>query len=379
MGAIPNAEVTVVTLAPQLHQGQPDNSLDQYVKDRFNKVVYLEKKWLSCLGKIPRLPLRPDRYLLLNSTVKKYVQKLGPSNFDVIVTRSQYHSAHGVGYALRQHYPDIPWIASFSDPWSGDIYERSLPLASWWSHRLEKRVMCTADRLIFPTAEMKEFVANQHKHTYTSLNEKSYVVPHSFDATLYKNQSSRHGSDILELGMFGSFYGPRSPDLFLQAIDIAVRKLYLKNFVVKVFGKGREIFYHALNQFPSVRNYVLHAGDLKYSEALSEMQNFDMLLLFDAPMPPPSIYLPSKLIDYLGAKRPLFAITPEGASADLVRKIGGWNANPNKPSEVASQLSKALKIIERGEFKTNDDIISQYAVQKIGPKLGQIIELVSGR
>ncbi|MBT06622.1 MAG: hypothetical protein CMM32_06875 [Rhodospirillaceae bacterium] len=372
MGAIPKADITVLTLAPQAHPGRPDHSLEGYIKERFHEILYVGGSWSSYLGKIPRLPFRPDRYLLLNRIVRNQAETLRPTTFDVIVTRSQYHSVHGVGHSLKKRYPDIPWVASFSDPWSGDIYERSIPLASSWSHRLEKQVFSSANALVFPTREMAKFVGRQHPTMY--LAEKSHVLPHCFDPILYKNASPRKPSDVLDVGIFGSFYGPRSPILLLEAINLALSKFEMPHFVVKVFGKGRSILNDALEDFPAVKRHVVHAGELQYSTALAKMETLDMLLLFDAPMAPPSIYLPSKLIDYLGAKRPIFAITPEGASSDLVREIGGWTANPENPAEVALRFSESLKKVKRGNFKANEEIISHYSSREIGARFSQILE-----
>lgn len=374
MGSIPKADITVLTLAPQLHPGRPDNSLEEYIKTRFQEVVYVGGRWSSYLGKIPRLPVRPDRYLLLNRVIRNHAEALKPRNFDVIVTRSQYHSVHGVGYALKKRYPDIPWVASFSDPWSGDIYERSVPLASAWSRRLEKKVISSANALVFPTNEMKQFVGRQHPSFHVT--EKSYVLPHCYDPLLYKNATPPRPSDVLELGIFGSFYGPRSPILLLEAIDLVVRKFGVSNFIVKVFGKGKSILTDALKEFPAAERHVVHVCDLKYSDALRKMETLDMLLLFDAPMAPPSIYLPSKLVDYLGAKRPVFAITPEGASSNLVREIGGWVADPEKPTEVALALAKALKTVKSESFKANEEALDKYSAEKVGIRFGQLINLV---
>ena len=374
MGAIPKADITVLTLAPQVHPGGPDNSLEGYIQERFQEVLYVGGRWSSYLGKIPRLPFRPDRYLLLNRIVRSQAEALRPASFDVIVTRSQYHSVHGVGYSLKKRYPHIPWVASLSDPWSGDIYERSVPVASLWSHRLEKQVVSSANALVFPTREMAKFVGSQHPSMY--LAEKSHVLPHCFDPILYKNAPPPKPSDVLQIGIFGSFYGPRSPVLLLEAINLALSKFEMPNFVVKVFGRGKNILNDALEDFPAVKRRVVHAGELKYATALAKMETLDMLLLFDAPMVPPSIYLPSKLIDYLGAKRPIFAITPDGASSDLVREIGGWTANPENPAEVALVLSESLKEVKKGNFKANEERIGHYSTKEIGARFGQILELL---
>ena len=65
MGAIPGAEVDIVTASPLLFAQPADHSLDDYVESRFGRVERIDGGLFRMLGKISRLPLRPDRYLLL--------------------------------------------------------------------------------------------------------------------------------------------------------------------------------------------------------------------------------------------------------------------------------------------------------------------------
>jgi hypothetical protein len=68
-----------------------------------------------------------------------------------------------------------------------------------------------------------------------------------------------------------------------------------------------------------------------YKTSLALMESADLLLVIDAPFDQ-SVFLPSKLVDYIGAQRPIFAITPPGTSAKLVSDLGGMVAHPKKAS-----------------------------------------------
>ena len=48
-----------------------------------------------------------------------------------------------------------------------------------------------------------------------------------------------------------------------------------------------------------------------------------------------SVFLPSKLIDYLGAGVPILGIAPPGASADLLTRLRARVVDPRKPEAVA--------------------------------------------
>ena len=58
-----------------------------------------------------------------------------------------------------------------------------------------------------------------------------------------------------------------------------------------------------------------------------------------------SVFLPSKLIDYVGAARPVFGVTPPGAAAALVRRLGGRVADPSDAGAVAAGLKEFVALL----------------------------------
>jgi hypothetical protein len=62
---------------------------------------------------------------------------------------------------------------------------------------------------------------------------------------------------------------------------------------------------------------------LPYINSLQDSAMCDVLLLIDAPSSKPSPFLPSKLVDYLMLRKPIFGlISSKGASADLLSRLG---------------------------------------------------------
>jgi len=372
MGALPNARVDVLTADPSLLPLAPDHSLDAYVEKRFRHINrIMPSRAIRLMTRMPRLPLRPDRWLLLTQNMVRAAERMGLDNYDCLVTRSQFHSAHLVGLRLKRLRPALPWVASFSDPWSGAVYDRQVPLATAWSERMGTRVLAEADGLVFPTPEMLSFVVRDHADLDCAT--RSSVVPHGYDASLYGGDDDMPPPSPVRIGLFGSFYGPRSPHPLLRGLA-AVRADAAPEFQVEVYGPNPIQFNHALASYPDLASCVRHAGTLDHVTALRRMRAFHLLAMVDAPMAPPSIFLPSKLVDYLGANRSIFAITPDGAAAETVRSAGGFVAPPDDTDAIANALRRAIAAAIQRPVPVSGFERTNYSVDRVATKLLQSIE-----
>lgn len=377
MAAIPESEVDVVTASTNLYPQPADHSLDSYVAERFGRIERIDGAMFRILGKISRLPIRPDRYLLLTHAATARAEAMNPDSYDCLVSRSQYHSVHAAARRLKRRHPKLPWIACFSDPWSGGPYDRKIPLISSWSRYIGRQVLSEANALVFPTVDMRDhFAANA---VYTSIVEKSHVVAHGFDPSLYPEPTRRREGGPVRLGIFGTFYGPRTPRLLLEAVNRLTCEETLPDFSLETFGLGGEAFKRELAQFGDASDHVIHGGILPHTAALARMAACDILVISDAPTPTRSIFLTSKIVDYLGANRPLFAITPEGPTKDLIERVGGWAVNPDTPSDVASTLAEAIRRVHASEAPLSETVRDEYRADRIGRQLRTILEDVVSR
>lgn len=372
MAAIPGAEVDVVTAAAELFPQPPDHSLDEYVAARFGRIERVDGVLLRMLGKIARLPIRPDRYLLLTGVATARAEALGPATYDCLVTRSQYHSVHAAARRLKLRHPELPWVACFSDPWSGGAYDRKIPLMSARSRDLERKVLREADGLVFPTADMRDHFAASNPET--RIAEKSHVVPHGFDPALYADAPATPATGKVRLGIFGSFYGPRTPRHLLEAVDQLAGDQTLPDFSLETFGLGGEAFKRELAQFGDAGNHVAHGGILPHTAALNRMAACDILVISDAPTVSRSIFLTSKIVDYLGARRPLFAITPDGPTKDLIERLGGWAVSPDDSNTVATVLAEAIRKVDASEAEFSDAVRDEYRIDRIGRQFRDILD-----
>jgi glycosyltransferase involved in cell wall biosynthesis len=122
---------------------------------------------------------------------------------------------------------------------------------------------------------------------------------------------------------------------------------------------------------------VVRKGSVPYQESLSVMQGADVLVVIDADIPG-SVFLPSKLIDYIGAGRPILGITPlDSATARVIKESGGWVVPPKDTEAFARTFLAILDHYRKGtldRFRPSPQVQEKYAIRKHAGAVAGLIE-----
>lgn len=265
-------------------------------------------------------------------------------NYDLIYSRSHPGISHIFAYKLKQR-TGKPWIAQFSDPWTKNPYHtnhtrvRKATDTHW-----EEKVVRHADFLIFPTKE----ILGLYDEAYSPLNiqSKSLVLPHHYVPELYNSQALLHKATdtthSMSFAYFGDFYGVRSPEPFIKALQQIsdTNPALLSNLQVNFYGNIESKFDDMVHNSP----VTINRGKVTYFESLSLMTKSDVLLLIDAPSKAGiNPFLASKLVDYLGAGKKILGITDvQGTSADILRKYGHHVVSPHDIGGIISAVTEIV-------------------------------------
>jgi len=319
--------ITVAT--PAIVGANPDPRLAAWYRDRF-------QRW-----EIP-LEHRSWRRAAVSAITRRWREE--PPH-DLLITFAQPWSDHLIGLDLHRRHPTVPWIAHFSDPWIGSPYEAHVHGWRRWRERWRERaVVRNADALVFVTAETVALTMNKYP---TPWRDKAAVVPHGFErdflATLPPPAPSSDRT-VLRLVYAGSFYQQRVPQGLFQALAALRQRSGLGirlelDVVGPINGTVREqarIF--------GIRDLVHFTDAMDYHSSLSVQAAADVLVLIDAPFAP-SVFLPSKLVDYLMLEKPILGLTPpDGAAAALLRRLEHPVVAPDDAAGIEAAL---LALIER--------------------------------
>jgi hypothetical protein len=277
------------------------------------------------------------------SPALRRLRRIDLTRYDVVLTCSQPHANHLVGLWLKEH-ERLPWIAYFSDPWSRNPYVRFVNQRVADFHRgLEARVLAGADHVLFTSDEMLRLATGDHG---AALQGKSGVLPHSFVPEWYgPPRESGSGERPVRMLHTGHFYGPRSPAPLLRALARLHRRRNLAGELqIDSYGsfpaRDREALARAgLDQVFRVHPVIF------YLDSLELMRRNDVLLLVDAKLTQTteSVFLPSKLVDYLGSGTPIMAVTPlQGTTARVVKETGGVVCDIENEDAIEAALVRLL-------------------------------------
>lgn len=293
---------------------------------------------------LPLVNRSPDRFTPWKQGALSAVETLVRDGWyepDVLVTFGSPMSDHLVGLALKRRL-GAPWVAHFSDPWLDNPFVPYDRLSRRVNLALERRVLCEADRLVFTSEETVETVAARQGRAVV---EKARVLEHSFEPGLFEGPVKRGESGVV-VRHLGAFYGPRSPAPLFEALRrlSASEPATLAGVRFELVGPKAEGLLERAGFDTLPEGLVVSRPSVEYLESLRLMCESDGLLVVDAPAEL-SVFLPSKLVDYVGAARPVFAVTPRGTAARVVRRLGGWVADPSDAATVAATLKSFLAFL----------------------------------
>jgi glycosyltransferase involved in cell wall biosynthesis len=267
-----------------------------------------------------------------------------------LITFAQPWSDHLVGLRVRRS-TGLPWVAHFSDPWAGSPYATPRQRSIW--RPMEEQVIREASAVVFVTEETADLTMAKYPGAWRS---KVSVVPHGFEARPVDPPRPADVRRPLRLVHTGRFYrGVRTPTALLRALADQHRRDPIHGALDVVFVGPHTQEYEREAAALGLTPFVKFRGRVAPAEAMRIAAGADALLVIDAASEGPSVFLPSKLIEYLPLRKPILGLTPPtGASARLLRRLGCAVAPPDDAAAIGVALHDLVGRWRRGTFGVSD-------------------------
>jgi len=370
------AEVDTIAAEPDLWRLPPDHSLDEYVDEELGTVTRLRRAGMPLLlrthGRVPFLSERPDALTFLNGRVLRELRSRSLDEYDLLVTRGQFHSIHLVPLRLPRR---PPWVAHFSDPWVGNPTRGDARRVRWINERKEARVVEAADRLVFTSATAAEYTVGRYPE---SVRAKTRHVPHCFMPELFEGADAARGPRMLARHV-GNLRWNRHPEPLFRAL-LALERLRpgaLAELRVDLLGLISPAMLEGAAARALPDGLLEVSPPVDYRASLLAMRESELLLVTETEAAR-SVDLHAKIVDYTGAGVPIVGIVPPGPTADLIEALGGWHGHPSHPEQGAQALLAGLEEAHRRRQQDNPSlwgdptVRARYSAETVGGELAKI-------
>jgi glycosyltransferase involved in cell wall biosynthesis len=338
-----------------------------------------EETWRRAAFRLwPRLGRMPDRQRVwIGAATRAASRRLDEGGVNLIVSFAQPWSDHLIGLHLHLTHR-LPWVAHFSDPWVDSPY---LNGPAWmrarWT-RMEADVVREADALVFVTEQTADVVMRKYPDDW---RRKVHVVPQGYDRAQVEHlvAEPRGQKPRLRLVYTGRFYeGLRTPGPLLEAIVRLRARGSLRDEIELLLIGPQMSAYEARVWDLGLESVVSVGGRRPYVDALRVAASADVLLVIDAPSRTPSLFLPSKLVDYLMLRKPILGLTPSaGASADLLRRLGCPIAAPDDVDGIARALEDLIAAWHGGRLLVSDAfdaVAAEFDIERTTARLARVLD-----
>lgn len=302
-----------------------------------------------------------DKKILINSTpsfrdwqgIKQFCKKgmekinrivMEKGEYKEIYSRTMFPASHFLAFEYKIRYPNVKWIAEFSDPMiydtKGNIRKSNINDVEFMD-KLNDLLYglgypkCNDDNLFFLSAYLPYLFADEI--VFTNENQKEYMI-YKFPVPKIRNvieeksrveghpvpsKESYHliesdyqiDTDYVNLGYFGIFFETRDLEDVFAAL-YALNDEYKSKCRIHIFTNDAKHFKELSSCKPVFDNIEINPF-VTFFEFLNLTTKFDCLIVNDAHTSnykEINPYLPSKLSDYLGSGTDIWAICEEGSA-----------------------------------------------------------------
>jgi len=147
-----------------------------------------------------------------------------------------------------------------------------------------------------------------------------------------------------------------------------------QDLLIKLLGSASRHIEQLIEE-RGLGDVVSVTGHVSHREAIQVMQTSDVLLLLQTPVAGRHLsVIPAKLFEYMGARKPILAVSTEGDSARIVRDHRlGIVVDPASPRAIGDAVDELYRRFKEGSLAVEDDPPDEYCRLELSRQLAGLL------
>ncbi|WP_042707787.1 glycosyltransferase [Methanobrevibacter wolinii] len=312
----------------------------------------------------------------IKPSVKECEKIINNKHIDAIISSSFPVSTHIIAKTISDKY-NIPWIADLRDLWCENPYIHHNRIRNYFEKRLENKTFKNVDALTVTSNKTKDILSRIHP------DKEIYSIENGYDKEFYEKLDSNfkyNKHEKLKITYAGRLYfGKRDPSILFKAIsDLSNENKIDKNLLeINFYGDKTNIC--EFSKKYNLENIVKIHGFIPHDKVLLKEKESDILLLLSWNNPKESIFIPGKIFEYIGLKKPVLSIGyKEGCLKDIIDKtnIGYHTDNINECKEIILKYYNEFRKNKKIKYMANNKI-ENYTTEKMTKNFTNILNKIS--
>jgi glycosyltransferase involved in cell wall biosynthesis len=346
LGELEGRNVTVVRTAP--------SGPARFFKKR--DVVEIPVEWKrKLLSRLSDTIFVPDNKIgWRRRAVARALALHAETPFDMVFATGPPFTSFLIGRRLKLKI-NRPLVFDYRDPWVDYPFKfYPTPLHRLANILLERKALRASSHVITTNRRVKELILRRHRFlTYHDID----IISQGFDPADFesagaaggkKTRTGPHGDRRMRITYAGVFWEDRIPDYFLQALhDLFAEKPRLRGRIEALFlGKFREENMKLVAKL-GLQDTVRVLGYLPHRECVRELCDSDVLWMTVGD----DLGSPGKVYEYIGARKPILGLVPDGYLKTTILEAGGKTVAPSDVDGIRNALGEFLLLHEMRQLK----------------------------
>jgi len=337
------------------------------------------RKWMSSISQAVFIP--DNKVGWVRPAVRRALTLHEETPFDIILATVPPYSAALVARKVAKK-TGIPFVVDYRDDWlDNPRHEYPTPVHRYMHRALEKKVLLESSAVVSINERICERIKGRlHSYSKGAPSKQVRVLSQGYDQEDLAGKQSITKGGMLTLLYSGVFYDAQTPDFFLRALSRFIGEYpeYAPQIRVMFVGLVPESS-KALAESLGLSQYIEYTGYVSHGQAIEYVLGADVLWMTVGEGEGQELISTSKLFEYMGTRKPILGLVPEGAAKDaLLMYKASWIVSPGDLQGICQSLEAIYIAWDKGQLpEANAEYVGQIERKNLTGKLSGLLESAS--